>query len=192
MILITTSHRPTQKVRTLIRDLSRVIPNSIRINRGKLSMNGLAEEATQLNADKVIIVERYQGNPGGILFYKVVMDKLKQVPPQIYMNDIKTQDDIGERKSIRRGLAITTIANPSMEVKQLASALSDFLGIPCLDKPMPNYQAAIHLAPDAKYKAKISLVVLPTFKEVGPVITVKHISYQSSDESQKKESHHSE
>jgi len=166
-------------MRTLIKDLSRVLPNTLRVNRGKLSISGVAQEAIESGADRVIIVERHKGNPGSILFYRIILGRLMQVPPQIYLNEVKTQDELGERKSIKEGLIITTPSNPSTEIKRLASALSDFLRTPYLEEPdTMNFKAAAYLSPTPKYEAKISFGMLPMAKEIGPVIIVKYASFK--------------
>jgi rRNA maturation protein Rpf1 len=182
MILITTSHRPTQKMRTLIKDLNRVLPNTLRTNRGKLSMKGLAENALECGADRVMVVERHQGNPGSLIFYKITSNKLKQVPPLIYLNEIKTQDELGERLSIKRDLIITTANDPSKEIEKLASGLSETLGFPYIkEADTLKFQAALKVAPSQKYEAKISFAMLPTVKEIGPILIVKHVSYQADN-----------
>lgn len=56
MILLTTSRRPTKRIRKFCHDVERSIPDVIRINRGKLNLDGIAEKALELNADRVIII----------------------------------------------------------------------------------------------------------------------------------------
>ena len=70
MILLTTSRRPTGRIRTFCRDLANSLPNVVRVNRGKMSLDGLAEKAIELEADKVVVVDRWHGGPGKFnLFY---------------------------------------------------------------------------------------------------------------------------
>ena len=69
MILLTTSRRPTERIRTLCRELAHVIPNAVRVNRGKLSLDGVAERALEFGADHVIIIDRWKGGPGEIQFF---------------------------------------------------------------------------------------------------------------------------
>ena len=177
MILITTSRRPTQRVRTLCKDLNRVLPNTIRINRGKLSIRGVTEKALEYKADRVIIIERRKGGPGSILFYKIMLGELRQVPPLIYLKEIKTQDELGQRTRIKGSLIITTSRNPDIQIKELASHLSDFLRIPYLEDPgNVKFQASIHISLTPEYEIKISFTMPPVVKEVGPNLIVKHAS----------------
>jgi len=100
VIIITTSRRPTRRIRTFCNDLARCIPNSMRINRGKLSREGLAEKAYELEADRVIIVDRWKGGPGKIELFNV-REALVGVPPLIYIRGIKLQREMGFPKSRR-------------------------------------------------------------------------------------------
>ncbi len=69
--LITTSHRPTRNTRRFIKALSKLIPNAIRVNRGKLTLKLLALHAIDTNCDNVLIVRNRRGNPGFIDLYAI-------------------------------------------------------------------------------------------------------------------------
>jgi len=73
-ILVTTSRRPNRRIRSFVKDLVSVIPGSIRITRGHLSMKDLALDAANLGASRVIIVADRRGNPGIIRSYSVVKE----------------------------------------------------------------------------------------------------------------------
>lgn len=186
MILITTSRRPTQRMRTLCHDLNRVLPNTLRINRGKLNISGVMEKTLEYEADRVIIIERHKGGPGRLRFYGILSGEFKQLPPQIHLAGIKTQDDLRQRKTIHGSLAITTSENPTIPIKKLAVALSNFLRIPYFETNLNplKFRASIHLSPTPKYEAKISFTMPPIIKEVGPILIVKYTSWQGYAEEQ--------
>lgn len=71
MIIITTSHRPSPRTRTFIKDLSSVLPGSHRINRGHKTLIELALEAKRRGSKYVAIVTEREGNPGAINLYEV-------------------------------------------------------------------------------------------------------------------------
>lgn len=71
MIMITTSRRPSPRLRSLVKDLVSVLPRSIKVNRGHKSLVELALEAKRLGLKYVIIVTERKGNPGGLTFYEV-------------------------------------------------------------------------------------------------------------------------
>lgn len=78
-IIITTSRRPNRRIRSFIKDLELVIPRSIRLTRGHLSMKDLYFEALIMNADRVIIVSDRRGNPGIIRIYKPENEELVNI-----------------------------------------------------------------------------------------------------------------
>ena len=78
-ILITTSRRPSPRVRSFVKDLVLVIPGAVRLTRGHLSMRDLAVEAQLVGADRVVVVGEKRGNPGIIRVYKVSGDSLVNI-----------------------------------------------------------------------------------------------------------------
>ena len=70
MILLTTSRRPTGRMRAFCRDLANSIPDVVRVNRGKMSQDGVAEKAIELEANRVILVDRWHGGPGKINLFQ--------------------------------------------------------------------------------------------------------------------------
>ncbi len=70
MILITTTRRPSQRTRSFVRDLYHVIPNAIRRNRGKSSLEDLNRIALKLGAERVLIVGTKKGNPSSLYFFE--------------------------------------------------------------------------------------------------------------------------
>lgn len=69
-ILVTTSHRPSQRVRSFVKDLASVLPNAVRRNRGKATMRDLYYDAVSIGANRVVIVGGWKGNPGSLTVYK--------------------------------------------------------------------------------------------------------------------------
>lgn len=179
MILITTSRRPTRRIRTFCNDLARCIPNSKRINRGKLSREGLAEKAFELDADRVIIVDRWKGGPGKIELFNVE-ESLVGVVPLIYIRGIKLQREMGFPKS-RSFDSLTITASYSSrdeEIPKLVDALSNFLQVP-VEKPdevlEKKYQVLMSISRDAMERIRITFFKLPENREIGPRITVSHL-----------------
>ena len=67
-LLITTSREPSKRVRSFVKDLSIVLPHSVRVSRGKATYSELATKATSLGAYGVLIVLERRGNPSSILY----------------------------------------------------------------------------------------------------------------------------
>lgn len=71
MFLITTSHRPSPRVRSFVKELSQVLPWSVKVNRGKKTIEELALEAYYAGLKYLLIVESRLGNPGRIILGEV-------------------------------------------------------------------------------------------------------------------------
>ena len=65
-MLITTSRKTSNRVRTFTRDLWSVFPYSIRFNRGGMSRAELIAKLVNQNASFALIVTLYKGNPNNI------------------------------------------------------------------------------------------------------------------------------
>ena len=181
MILITTSRRPTRRIRTFCNDLARCIPDAVRVNRGKLSREGLAEKALEVEADRVIIVDRWKGGPGKIELYRLAEDLLG-VPPLIYIRGIKLQREFALPK-IRPPSSLAIICEcPSegKDVRKLAEALSDFLKVPFLtdDISKKNYEVCMRISEDALREMRITFIKPRENREIGPRITVSHLIWE--------------
>jgi len=69
LILVTTSRAPSPRTRSLVKDLTLVLPRSERITRGHLTLEELAAIARSRGARRVVIVGERRGNPSIIRVY---------------------------------------------------------------------------------------------------------------------------
>ena len=76
-ILVTTSRRPSPRVRSFVKDLVGVIPGAHRFTRGHFSMSELAREAYNMGADRIVVVGERRGNPGIVRVYGYTLDLLE-------------------------------------------------------------------------------------------------------------------
>ncbi len=78
--LITTSHKPSRRLRSFLKDLTSILPNAKKINRGKKKIEDLLYDAIELKASRLIILREYKGNPAGIDVYGIDYDNEKLKP----------------------------------------------------------------------------------------------------------------
>ncbi len=78
-VLITTSRRTSNRVRSFVRDLSTVIPDSERFNRGSLNQEELFARVHQTGAQAIIVVTIFRGNPDALMFYNEQGDLILEV-----------------------------------------------------------------------------------------------------------------
>jgi rRNA maturation protein Rpf1 len=173
MILITTSRRPTPKMRTLCNDLARVLSNALRLNRGKLSLQGLKELALSRGGDRFIVVERRKGGPGLLRFYQYSPGGVWQVPLTVSLGGVTTQDDLGRRTRLHCE-AVTVANGPNGLLDGIAAALSRFLRVPVKRATMaPSHCASLDVSPHSKYAAMLSFSGPSKGLGGGPTLIVK-------------------
>jgi len=183
-VLLTTSRRPTSLMRTLCRDLARSIIDIVRVNRGKLSLDGVAEKALECAAEKVVIVDRWQGGPGKIQLFKVRPDGLMSIPPIIFVSGIRLRREFGEAKSRRVGSLAMIVPSRSHErVFEVAEALSSFFNIPFLsmNEAVSRCNTAMHLSFDSKGRVQFTFLSLPRKVEMGPRITISNTVWETTE-----------
>lgn len=69
-VLITTSRKPSKRTRSFIKELNLVIPSSIRVARGKMTLHDLHGLTLSLKARGVIVIYERRGNPSAIMYYE--------------------------------------------------------------------------------------------------------------------------
>ncbi|MGB9778449.1 MAG: hypothetical protein ACP5LB_01615 [Candidatus Bathyarchaeia archaeon] len=182
-LLLTTSRRPTKNMRTLCREICHNLPFAVRINRGKLNLEGIAEKSLEHGAEKVMIIERWKFGLGKIQLFNVKPEGLKKVQPTIYVHNAKFRRNLAEETMKGRkikSLAIAVSQHENSEVKKLEKALSDFFAIPVF-----SFREAINRKCDAAMQIKINprkdliitFMLLPEMVEVGPQIWVSRIDW---------------
>ncbi|MGV9102710.1 MAG: hypothetical protein ACOC3C_01165 [Candidatus Thorarchaeota archaeon] len=68
-VLITTSRRTCNRVRSFVSDLAVAFPDSTRFNRGSMNLAELAGRIRASGANVALVVTTYKGNPGEIQVY---------------------------------------------------------------------------------------------------------------------------
>ena len=178
MILLTTSRRPTKGIRTFCKDLFHSIPNILRINRGKLSLEGVAAKALELGAEKVVIVDRWKGGPGKIELYHVD-GKLRLIPPLVYLRGVKLRREFQTMPRGRRIKSVAIAASPklSQDVGRFEKAFSDFFSLPIVSREdeYRGYDAIMQIATNPAGEIVATFRLLPENVEIGPRMRISHL-----------------
>lgn len=181
MILITTSHRPTRRVRSLCNDLVRSIPGLFRVNRGKMSLIEVAEKVAQMNSDRFIVIDRWKGGPGRIRLFKITNEEFREYPPRLYISGVKLRREfnipsewIRERTRL---LFLEKDKKESLEIEEFKLAISDFFRVPILERGAETlgYDAYMSINTSEDCWAVLSFFRLPSGMEIGPRIKISHI-----------------
>jgi U3 small nucleolar ribonucleoprotein protein IMP4 len=177
---MTTSRRPTGRIRAFCRDFANSIPDFVRVNRGKMSMDGVAEKAIELEANRVALVERWHGGPGKINFFMISSNGLKSVPPLMLLSGIRLRREFGEGTRRARSSVITVEPKTSPELEQLTGCLSQFFGLPVisLDEASECHRASMHFSFDSSLRTQITFMLLERMVEIGPRATLSKLVWE--------------
>jgi U3 small nucleolar ribonucleoprotein protein IMP4 len=182
LILLTSSRRPTEAIRTLCKDLANVLPQAVRVNRGKMSLDGVAENAIELEADRVIIVNQWHGGPGKINFFHAASTGLKPVPPIMVVAGVKFRREFKEGTRRIKSSIITVEPEDSSELQKIAYHLSQFLGLPVFpaDEASGKNSVSLRLSFGNSRSPQISFLQLQRMVEVGPQVALSKLVWEVS------------
>ncbi|RLG46629.1 MAG: hypothetical protein DRO06_04130 [Thermoproteota archaeon] len=183
MLVITTSRRPSRRTRSLVRDLSHVIPSALRVTRGKKSLEDLREIAVAHGFTRVLVVWDMKGNPGGLVFYRASLSHVDPLPRWIALSGASLRREIFPPKPKRvTGIVDLAVAVESPAPLGVAEALSEGLGVSSV------YRLPEDGWPDADVVSLVSLrggrelisFYLSPDDEVGPRLYVKGVISRAS------------
>jgi U3 small nucleolar ribonucleoprotein protein IMP4 len=179
VILLTTSRRPTGRIRTFCRDFVNSIPDVVRVNRGKMSLDGIAEKAIEVEADRVVVVDRWRGGPGKINLFHVSSTGLKSVPPLMLISGIRLRREFEVTRRTRSSV-ITLKPEDSTELERVAGRLSQYFGLPVLsvDEAARKYGASMHFSFDSSRRLQITFMRLQRMVEIGPRVTLSKLVWE--------------
>ena len=93
MILITTSRKPGRRTRSFCKDLSKVLPFSKYVNRGKGNIWDIVELALAQGFFRVLVVGETKGNPS--IIRSIEVGKEPRWGIQLYITGVKLCREIG-------------------------------------------------------------------------------------------------
>jgi len=180
VILLTTSRRPTGAIRSFCRDFVNSIPDVVRVNRGKMSLDGVAERAIELEADRVVVVDRWRGGLGRINLFRVSSTGLKSVPPLMLISMIRLRREFEEGTRRARSSAITLKPEDSAELIRIAGRMSQYFGLPVLsvDEAARKHGASMHFSFDSSRHIQITFMRLQRMVEIGPRVTLAKLIWE--------------
>lgn len=162
-------------------DFALSVPNIIRINRGKLNLDGITEKAFELDANRIVIIDRWKAGPGKVKLFRIEQNGLISSLPLMYVSGFRLRREFEANTKHLRSLVVTTAPENHTEIVKIAELLSGFFNLPKLpmDEAVAKYQASMHLSLDASRHTQITFMFLPQMVEIGPRITLaKMIVFQ--------------
>jgi hypothetical protein len=125
------------------------------------------------------------GGPGKIQLLELRSSILTEFPPLIYLADVKLRREYGTVGRFQAE-AITVQSEANSELVRLARSLSNFFELPLVTLPSRgSYRVALHLLQHSRWKAKLVLGSPPSIREIGPSLTIKHLSWEDFERDEK-------
>lgn len=177
LILLTTSRRPTARIRSFCRDLLYSIPDVLRVNRGKMSLDAVAEKALELEADRVMVVEKWRNKFGQLSLFKMSSTGLVPVAPVLCLSNVTLRRELSKGTKRHMSSVVTVTQKTSPEIERAALQISNFLGLPFmrLDDAVENHRASLHFTSNSSKSIRATFMLLSRMVEIGPRLTVEKL-----------------
>ncbi len=184
-LIVTSSRHVNARVRSLVKELARVIPGAIKLNRGKLSIEELFSLAKGLGAKRVVIVCRgLMGNPGRIIFLDTSEEEVSFYPLILRILGVKLAREHGVKATRPRGLVVVP-GNLDDEVVQLSQELASVLCLNCIELPLEelssiqaHYGGALLVERRGGKAFVLRFINTSDLKPIGPRLTVGNVVYR--------------
>ena len=185
MIIVTTCRSPGRRLRSFANDLADSLPDAVRVNRGKQSIEDLAANAARWGADLVIIIGAWRGNPGRLLFMKITEDGYQFAPPFLLLAGVKLLREMSEQDrppSISTEI-VATAESSSVKVKELGESLAELFKLPYIEVSAPedlrgSADVIMWVEDGRREAAAIKFLNGRSLKPAGPLIRIRRISYE--------------
>jgi len=145
-----------------------------------MSLDGVAERAIELEADRVVVVDRWRRGPGKINLFRISSTGLKSIPPLMLIRGIRLRREFKEGTKRARSSAITMKPEDSAELERIAECMSQHFGLPVLpvDEAARKYGASMHFSFDPSRHIQITFMRLQQMVEIGPRVTLSKLVWE--------------
>ncbi len=135
-LLITTSRKTSNRVRSFARDLWTVLPGTERFNRGGMGLTELAARVGTSGANAALVISMWKGNPSLLIFTTSAGDEAVT----IRMESAKLRREVNPIKNSRFvGTAGVFVKSGSSDItRELGEILSSFLNVELLEREDPE------------------------------------------------------
>ncbi len=175
LIVIGTTRKPSQRIRSFAKELVRVIPRAARLTRGKQSLIEFCEEARSQGASRVILIGGYHGNPGRLIFLQYSQDEWLFQPPLIFTKSVillrqKRQQPIPKSK-------VLYVVQDTDRDKLNAEIIARALGVTFVEREaLSTGKPGVALLLVALHQSSVlEFLSLQDSQPVGPTLYVRNI-----------------
>ena len=135
-LLITTSRRTSNRVRSFARDLWSVLPGTERFNRGSMSVEELVSRIRQSGAKAALVISIWKGNPGELILLSTNGNELLKIRLDSAL--LRRETNPTFRNRIEGIDCICVKSGSSTKVMNIAQDFASLLEIPLQDHQTPS------------------------------------------------------
>jgi U3 small nucleolar ribonucleoprotein protein IMP4 len=135
-LLLTTSRKTSNRVRSFVRDLSSVLPNLERFNRGGMGLPELVARINQNDARAAIVVSIWRGNPGQM----TVLSPKGEETINIRLESVLLRREVNPSRPARTGRIANVLVKSGSrpQVKALAEDIATLLNLDLSEREDPH------------------------------------------------------
>lgn len=135
-LLLTTSRKTSNRVRTFVRDLCSVLPGVERFNRGGMSLSELTARINQNGAKAAIIISIWKGNPGEM----TILSSAGQEVINIRFDSVRLRREVSSATSVRTAMAESVVikSESSERARELAKDVASLLSLNLSEQLNPS------------------------------------------------------
>ncbi|MEM2109846.1 MAG: hypothetical protein QW327_05100 [Candidatus Odinarchaeota archaeon] len=177
MSLITTSRHPAIKARVLIKDLSHLLPNCLRINRGKASLSALVMKALQNSKHTIIIVDSKKSIPDSLHILQIGVNARILNDFRILITGFEEKTSVSSLRAPETAPRYYLIdENLPNQVIDKISEISKSLGLNKIDNAqLNNISGVVFYFKLENNTVTLKFYLAPSMDELGPRLKIQQI-----------------
>lgn len=182
MIGFTTGRETNQRLNSLLKELTHVVPSSKIIRRGKSSREELASKLREEGFSHTVAIYRWHGGPGRLDFFTVNSDRISMLSPSALLKRVRLGHEYPNRANCT-ATAITRSENVGEETRRFCHTLSDALELPEIDTPgLSRIKTSFHVNELPDRTIQLAVTSPAGQHEVGPKLLISRLLWDQDDE----------
>lgn len=181
-LLVTTSREPSRRTRSFVNDLIKVVPDSIRFNRGKATYEDLAAIVKHRFSRGVLMVLERKGNPSA-LAYLVPGDATDLIRKYLVLiSSLKLHREIKDHQTpYNVGRLVLNFSRVPQGFPQRVCEVLVEIFRPMLVQESVEFPEAVELeVTGSESSASVAFYCSSTGRACGPTFSVTRIYYSST------------
>ena len=187
-VVLSSSRDPSVRVRQFLNELEQSIPNTVKISRGRMSLDDLVIKAMEIGAKYIFYVMTKKGNPLAIKFIEIQEDSYRWLPIIIKLIGVKLIVDMPIRRIVKKKAKSAVIV--MFDYHEIADIFSQIFQLTIiqtrdLESLKDKYDTLIVVRPiynRPEFTGEIQFIDGHDFGPIGPIIRIAKIYYVTGKE----------